>query len=397
LNRSALIRVFLATWLAYAGFYLCRKNFSVAMPFLQNEGGLSKQQLADILFAYSLCYAGGQFLMGGLADRWKPRIVVGVGLGSSIAANLAMGLDSRYWPLLVLGMINGLAQATGWPSLVKTMRAWFPASGRGLTMAWWSTNYVLGGFLATLFASAIVGAFAWRTVFWAPALLLAVVTAVYLALAPDEPAGEVARGRTPRRYGAMLSRPMVWLTSIVAFLLKVIRYGFLYWLPLYLTERLGYRPEQAGYLSSAYELLGFAGAIAAGYASDKVFGGKRFPVASLMLAGLGIACVLHPRLAAMGWAGCLASITLIGFMTYGPDTLMQGAASQDAASNEDPASTAGFVCGVASLGQLVSPHLVAWVVANRGWDELFLFFVGIAAAGAALSALGWRLKAAELS
>jgi len=31
------VRVFAVTWLAYAGFYFCRKNLSVAMPLLKEE------------------------------------------------------------------------------------------------------------------------------------------------------------------------------------------------------------------------------------------------------------------------------------------------------------------------------------------------------------------------
>jgi sugar phosphate permease len=385
--------VFAGTWLAYAGFYLCRKNFSVLMPFLQSDAGLSKNQLADILFAYSLMYAGGQFVTGDLADRFTARFVVGLGLASSVAANALMAVDPSYWPLLVLGMLNGLAQSSGWPGLVKVMGAWSAPAERGVVMAWWSTNYVLGGLLATLLASALVAAFPWRTAFWIPALLLAGVTVLFLALVDRGRPEGLSQPKQAREWSAILRRPMVWLTSVVAFLLKVMRYSFLYWLPLYLTERLQYRPDQAGYLSSAYELLGFGGAVLAGYASDRLAGGRRFPVCAIMLAGLAVSCFLLPGLAVAGWTGSLAGIMLVGFFTYGPDTLMQGAGSQDVGTEQDAAATAGLICGIASIGQLVAPHLVASVTTRRGWDELFYFFVGTAGLGALLSVVGWKWKA----
>jgi len=385
--------VFAGTWLAYAGFYLCRKNFSVLMPFLQAEVGLSKNQLADILFAYSLAYTGGQFVMGGLADRFTARLVVGGGLAAAAAANTLMAVAPSYGPLVILGLLNGLAQSTGWPGLVKLMGVWFPAAERGVVMAWWSTNYVLGGLLATVFASALVASFAWRTAFWIPALVLAAVTILFLALVDGvRPAARPESKQAPP-WSAIVRRPMVWLTAAVAFLLKVMRYSFLYWLPLYLTERLRYRPDQAGYLSSVYELLGFGGAVMAGYASDRLAGGRRFPVSAVMLAGLAVSCFLLPRLAASGWAGSIAGIMLVGFFTYGPDTLMQGAASQDAGTRRDAAATAGLICGIASVGQLAAPYLVASVATRRGWDALFYFFVGTAGLGALLSAAGWKWKA----
>jgi sugar phosphate permease len=388
--------VFAGTWLAYAGFYLCRKNFSVVMPFLQNDAGLSKIQLADILFAYSLAYTGGQFVMGDLADRFTARLVVGFGLATAVAANMLMAVEPGYWPLLILGMLNGLAQSTGWPGLVKVMGAWFPAAERGVVMAWWSTNYVLGGLLATVLASALVAAFAWRTAFWIPALLLAAVTVLFLALVSGARPAATSEPKQARDRIAILRRPMVWLTAAVAFLLKVMRYSFLYWLPLYLTDHLQYRPDQAGYLSSVYELLGFGGAVLAGYASDRLAGGRRFPVSAVMLAGLALSCFLLPGLAAVGWVGSLTGIMLVGFFTYGPDTLMQGAASQDAATEQDGAATAGLICGIASIGQLAAPYLVATVATRRGWDELFYFFVGTAGVGALLSVVGWKWKAPAL-
>ena len=84
-----------------------------------------------------------------------------------------------------LACLNGLGQSTGWSGLVKMMGNWFSGNQRGIVMAWWSTNYVLGGFLATAFAtwavaqSMIAPHLGWRRGFLFPALLLLPVTAVF--------------------------------------------------------------------------------------------------------------------------------------------------------------------------------------------------------------------------
>lgn len=390
--------IFGVTWLAYAGFYLCRKNFSVLMPLLQSEAGISKLRLADILFAYSLCYSAGQFLMGGLADRFSSRTVVGAGLAVAALANLAMAAHPAYGALLALGMVNGLAQSSGWPGLTKIMAAWFRAEERGVVMGWWTTNYVFGGLAASLFAAWCIGGGQWRNGFILPAALLLAVAVVFVSLVKDAPRERTIAERDEVRrnplanYRVVMAQPVAWITAATAFLVKVTRYSFLFWLPLYLTERLAYRPEQAGYLSSLYELAGIAGALIAGYASDKIAGARRYPVVSIMLAGLALACLVQPRLAAMGWGGALAGIAIIGMMTFGPDTMLQGAASQDAGGSERAASAAGLVNGVASMGQLVAPYLVALVAGRWGWDVLFTVFVGIALAGAGVSAVFWNYR-----
>ena len=62
-------RVFATAWLAYAGFYLCRLNFSVAMPLMVEDLGYTKLNFATVISLYSLLYALGQFVSGAWVDR----------------------------------------------------------------------------------------------------------------------------------------------------------------------------------------------------------------------------------------------------------------------------------------------------------------------------------------
>jgi len=174
------------------------------------------------------------------------------------------------------------------------------------------------------------------------------------------------------------------------FFLKLTRYSFLFWLPLYMTQHLGYAPREAGYTSSLYELVGFAGAIAAGYASDKLFQSRRFPVGALMLWGLALASLAQPTLAIWGHGWNAVGISLIGVMTYGPDTLMSGAAAQDVGTQEGAGTAAGLIDGVGSIGQLLSPYVVALVAGHFGWDIVFYLFVVFSLVGGLLLATRWN-------
>ena len=146
-------RIFILSWLAYAGFYLCRKNFGIAMPLLNQDLGYTKDDFAVLLFLYSLFYALGQFYNGFLSDRFGPRLIVSIGLLLSIIANTFMGFSAA---LLVFGLLlclNGTGQSTGWSGTVKTMAPWFRRKERGVVMSWWATSYVIGGIAATAFAT----------------------------------------------------------------------------------------------------------------------------------------------------------------------------------------------------------------------------------------------------
>ncbi len=73
--RQVLVVVLL--FLAYASYYFCRSNLSVAMPMLAAElqrGGMSADlamvRLGAITSFGVMAYAAGKLLLGGLGDVW---------------------------------------------------------------------------------------------------------------------------------------------------------------------------------------------------------------------------------------------------------------------------------------------------------------------------------------
>lgn len=532
-------RVFALSWLAYGGFYLCRKNFSIAMPLLSQDQGFTKDDFAMVLFFYSLFYALGQFYNGFLSDKFGPRLIVGIGLFLSVLANIFMGFGTA---LLVFGFllcINGTGQSTGWSGTVKNMAPWFRRKERGVVMSWWSTCYVVGAVAATTLATFVVthpallrssdlkdpsglaiqlldkqnslskhlrdefspesrqllstydetgpvsealhqamltelnavlqGAWLydkqrfagirlsertstnienllkktpeerkkelkdrnriyfnktlleetypqkfklkWRRAFWVPSVVLALIALCFISFTRNKPTdvglseivendsanNESARGArisaelSSREILALVLRnPVVWLISLMYFFTKMGRYALFFWLPLYMVEHLGYSLAEAGYTSILYEAAGFAGIIAAGYVSDKLFQARRMPVGALGMWGLAIVCFFHPQLAAWSHLGNAIGISLIGFFTYGPDALMSGAAAIDAGSPKAAGLAAGFINGVGSLGQMMSGFIVAYITSKLGWDSLFYFFVAISLIAGCLLAIRWN-------
>ncbi len=378
------LRIFGLTWVIYCGFYLCRKNFSVLMPFLKAEQGYTSESLAHVLFLYSLAYAIGQFTMGQLSDRFGARLVVSVGaIGSSIASALA----ATGFPLVLSQGANGFLQAAGWPGVLKMARDWFPTANRGVVMAWWGTHLVVGGFLASnLAAFAATGG--WRQAAWMPAAILTSLALLFFSFSRDG-AGPAPRKQYKHRVPLPFTSRLIAIAAMY-FCVKLTRYSFLFWLPLYLTERLAYSPVNAGYASSIYDGMGFAGVLFAGYVSEKFWGGKRFPIGALMMLGLAVLCIGYPLLSSLGTQANLAAIALIGGFTFGPDTIMAGSGTQESVPREAVGRAGGFVNGVGSIGQVLSPYFVAGISTHFGWNALF-YSLGLAALlGAAALATQWK-------
>ena len=404
-------RIFWITWITYAGFYLCRKNLSVVLPLLNNISGLRSIDLASIVFGYSLLYAVGQLGCGPLSDRIGAKRVVGAGLLLVVASNILMSVHTSLLWLLIFACLNGAGQSTGWSGLVKTMAIWFRGGNRGIVMAWWSTNYVLGGFLATAFATwAIVQPWllpelGWRRGFLLPALLLLAISGVFLLGAKESPEQtdlppgmrcDPAVLNTIRSnwtvLAALLRKPSLWMLSISYFFLELCRYALMFWLPLYMVNRLKYSLQAGGYLSSLYELIGIIGAVLAGYISDRCNQSRRAPVSAIMLCGFGVVMLLEPALTKFGFLGTAVAISVAGIFSFGPDTLLSGAGAQDIGEPRAAAPASGLVAGIGHLGAIFSPYVVVFVSERYGWDCLFYCLAGSAfLAGAALIPI-WNLK-----
>jgi sugar phosphate permease len=364
------------------------------MPLLSRDFLFSKNDLAQLIFLYSVAYSCGQFIAGTAADRWGGRRVVTMGMLLSARSTFAMAGVCAFWVFGALQLINGFAQSAGWPGLLKITGAWFDPARRGVLMAWWTTNYVAGGFLATILATWLVSGplapgLGWKAGVIGPAALLLFVTLAFLLMVRDRPGFAPTGQPAVSAWKEVLASPALSSIAVSYFCLKLVRYAFLFWLPLYMVEKLNYGVGEAGYASSAYELIGFLGVPLAGYVSDRILGGRRFPVGAVMLFCLSISCWVLPQLSALSHTANLIAIGLVGILTYGPDTLMSGAATQDSVSPGATATAAGFVNGVGSAGQLASPLLVAAAVRWSGWNGLFVVFSGVALLGGIVLSTRW--------
>ncbi len=110
-----------------------------------------------------------------------------------------------------------------------------------------------------------------------------------------------------------------------------------------------------------------------------------------MMFGLFVIMLLHYNLTTLGYWGNFIAIAFIGVFTYGPDSIISGAMAVDL-GKEAAGTTAGFINGVGSAGQIVSPFVVALVSAKYGWEMLFKVFIVTSLFSALLLAVKWNYE-----
>ncbi len=381
-----------ATWLAYATYYLGRKGFGAAKHRLKEAGLMDTQLLGVVDTAYLAAYALGQFGSGALGDRVGARRLVGFGLLASAALCAACGSVSAALPFLLFFTLNGAAQATGWPGTTRAMAEWTTPQNRGAVMGLWSTCYQVGPFVAGPLLGLLIDHYDdWRPAFLVPALLMAPVALLVFWLVPDSSGAgapsevvneEDSAEERRRAQRAVFRSRVLWCYGASYFFIKFTRYALAFWLPFYLSERLGYSDAMANGVASAFEGGGVLGVIAMGALSDKRSLG-RVPLSAASLVALALALFAGAKLVGASASLNVALFALIGAFLFAPDSIICGAAAQDAGGRSAAAMATGFVNGVGSVGALVEGLTVPLLAKHYGWDALFPGLVVMALLGAA--------------
>ena len=394
-------RLFIAAWMAYAGFYFCRKNIQwTPLPAGSTHAWLGG--FADLLMFFSFGYVLGQLVGGWASDRYGGRrtLLFGGFLSLSVTALLASGPSIVI--VMALQTLNGFGQGFGWPAINKLFSIWLPRRSLAIGMAWWSTSYALGSFLATALATALSTVDAipintgLRLSILIPAGILLLTTCFFLWWTRGLPSNSPFTSLEPNvplspiGWKAIIRNGEIRLLATMYFFLKLTRYSLLFWLPLYLIETQHATTRSAITLSSLFELIGFLGALLAAYISDRLLGGRRYPVGSAMLFLAAFVFLLHPVISAGGTVAIAISISVLGILIFGPDVLMASTAVLEAVPPEQAGRASGFVNGVGSLGQMLSPLLVTLCARWFGWNSIFNLFLACSLIAAAMLARHWN-------
>ena len=362
-------RVFASTWLCYAGFYFCRRPFSIAKAAIGSEMHWQATDLAHIYAAYLLAYTVGQFASGAVGPRFGPRKMLLGGMALSVACSVAFGFtDSLLW-FIALMAVNGLAQATGWSNTVGTMANWFRREERGTVMGFWATNFQAGGIASAGLTAWLLPRYGFHVAFWSCAAVLAGVALVVffwqrnkpqdvgLPALVDDQEPTISADEPAAKWSSS-----TWITVLLIgfayFGMKFIRYAVWSWAPFFLEKNLHLKPDDAGYVSILFDLCGVVGVIATGWLSDRFFNSRRALVSLLMVFGVCASALLLFTVGAHSVFGFAVSIGLIGFTLYGPDALLTGAGAMDVGGLRGAVRASGIISGIGSAGSVVQELVI---------------------------------------
>ena len=423
-------QVFIGIFIGYAGFYIVRKNFSMAIPALA-PFGFEKGELGIVLSMNAIAYGFSKFLMASISDRSDARKFLPLGLICAALSMLFMivpvqwiGAEHKNWAIILMAALNflvGWFNGMGWPPCGRVMTHWFSIKERGTWMSFWNCAHNVGG--ALVGPMAVYGAMWFGSWFYgtaqdyyfligtyafpaATAILIAVLAYLMIRDTPQScglPSIEEWSGHSSSTYSAkaeevlstkqifatVLSNKLLWYIAFANAFVYMVRYGCLDWAPTILTEK-GINLKDAGWAYFAYEMAAIPGTIICGWLSDKVFHGRRALPTILFMALIIVAIFVYMyNLDNINIViGCLIAI---GFLIYGPVMLI-GVQALDLAPKNVAGTAAGltgfmgYVLGTAVLANIV----IGYVAENSGWTATFYLLIGACLLSIAFMALTYK-------
>lgn len=413
--------IFLSLILGYAFFYTCRLGLAVTKKPLLDAGIMSASELGLVGSVMLYVYAIGKFVNGMLSDHANIRRFMSWALLLSALVNLAFGFTSLFVGFVVLWGLNGWFQSIGSAPSVVSLCQWFSNRERGTRYGIWAGAHNLGEGMTFILVAALVSHFGWRAGFIGPGLICVGVALVLFRTLGDHPrtyglphvadyrgdhsAGPPPPGTTAELQRQVFRNPWVWLLALSCALMYVARYAINNWAILFLQEHKHYTLTEAGFIMGAYPVMGFLGAAASGWLSDRFFDSRRnLPTLLYGLLQTGGMVLLYLAPGGHAWLD-LAALGLFGFGVGGLIVFLAGLIAVDIM----PKAAAGTVKGLIGLFAYVGAGTQDWIsgllldghktmVAGRAvydFGPVFHFWIGASILSMLLAAGAWNVKPRE--
>lgn len=404
-------RIFSGMYVGYIFYYFTRKSFTCIMPVLIHDLGLTKSDLGILGSILALTYGLSKFLSGIVADRSNPRVFMAFGLMLTGVFNILFGASSSVLWFGIFWGLNGWFQGWGWPPCAKFLIHWYSQKERGTWWGMWNSSHNVGGAVIPIVVGLCAQFLGWRYGMYIPGIMCIAVGFFLLWCLRDTPQAlglppiEKYKNDYPEVKHAeekdisvkellfkyVLNNPYIWVLAIAYFFVYIIRGAVNEWTPLFLMETRDYSLVLANAGIVWFEMGGLFGSLVAGWASDKIFGGRRGPISVLFaLAVIGAIAALWFMPPGHIWID-YALVFTIGFLIFGPQMLI-GMAAAELSHKKAAGSATGFIGWIAYLGCAAAGYPLAKITEIWGWQGCF-YTLGVCGVIAVLLLLPlWSIK-----
>lgn len=407
--------------LLYASYYMCRYNFRWATPGMVEEFGFTKFQITGILSAWALAYGTGQLVNGLLTDRIGGKPAMLIGAIGTVAINLIYGFGSfvgSFATFSLIWLMNGYLQSWGAPGMIKINAAWFNRTERGTFAGIFGFMIQLGQVAINNLAPVILAGFTvgiwivaqgdWRWLFRIPPLITAFIAVLFVIFVKQTPEEAGYRGVVEHEGDAgdenvtvslresfvtIFTHPLVWFYAVAYACTGAVRNSSDQLAILYFVEQLKLnmdaKPAAVFWTMNLMPVVAVLASFGAGVVSDKVFHGRRSPVAMglyfletvviLVAAGVIMSGAVGPTPAGI-FIGCMF-LVFISFTANSTHSIVGAAAPMDIGGRKMAGFASGVIDSFQYYGTAIALPLTGWLIDRHGWGAWYPMMAGFGAIG----------------
>jgi len=381
--------------------YLDRATLAVANEYIRADLGLSLGQMGLLLSAFSWSYALCQLPVGALVDKIGPRWLLGCGLVVWSLAQAAGGFAATFGYFVLARIALGIGEAPQFPAAARVVSNWFPARARGTPTGIYNSASPLGVALAPLVLAPLIIATSWHWAFFITGAMGLVAALVWVVLYRDPvradmtaaeqaylEVDEVAAAAPKANFASWLALfryRVTWGMMLGFFGSVYLNWVYLTWLPGYLRTERHMDLAYAGLAASVPFMCGFAGALIAGWASDRVARAASSPVTgrrnAVVIATLGMVVFTIPAALVDSNLVAVACISIVIFLANASSACAWSLATV-AAPPSRVASLGALQNFGGFLGGALAPILTGYIAQTWSFVPALLAGAGIAFMGA---------------
>lgn len=397
------IQALLSVFLGYLAYYIVRNNFTLSTPYLKEHLDLSATQIGLLSSCMLIAYGISKGIMSSLADKASPKVFMACGLVLCAIVNVGLGFSTGFWIFAALVVFNGLFQGMGVGPSFITIANWFPRKERGRVGAFWNISHnVGGGIVAPIVgaAFAILGSEHWQSASYiVPAGVAILFAFIVLMLGKGSPRQEglpaleqmmpeekvVLNSRhtvqAPENMSAfqifctyVLRNKNAWYVSLVDVFVYMVRFGMISWLPIYLLTEKHFSKEQMSIAFLFFEWAAIPSTLLAGWLTDKLFKGRRMPLAMICMALIFVCLIGYWKSESLLMVTIFAAI--VGCLIYVPQFLASVQTMEIV-----PSFAVGSAVGLRGFmsyifGASLGTSLFGVMVDKMGWHGGFYLLMG---------------------
>ena len=402
--------------LLYTSFYMCRYNLPLASSEIRNEFGFTKAQIGSIITTALLAYACGLILNGLLADRLGGKRAMLIGAAGTIIMNITFGVASfcgLLWLFVLIRGIDGYMQAFGAPGMVKINAAWFRHTERGGFAGIFGFMINLGRFGINNLGAALLAGFVflgliripplhWRWLFWVPAGIALIAATCMALIVKDTPKQAGCPPVNPYEESSdhvqvtvidickvIARNPVVWIVACAYACTGAVRQGIDQWFPLFMREvhHVNFQSSQFQILAASIPFVASVGSLISGFVSDKLFHGRRAPVAVFLYFLETLVILAAAQFHTVNAA--ILFLVLISLTANSTHSILGAATPMDIGGAKMAGSAAGVIDSFQYFGGSLAGYFLGALL-DRSWGNYFYFMApfGIIGGVLMLSILG---------